>query len=46
MPILLVPKDHTEDDANATDTAEAKVVTMTVEALLPLSFGPEHLPKN
>lgn len=43
MPVLLVPGNFLE--SNGADKAE-KIVTMTVDELLPMGFGPEHLPKS
>lgn len=44
MPVLLVPANYDVSSANAGEKTPIKV--MTVEELLPDSFGPEHLPKN
>lgn len=44
MPVLLVPGNFLDDGTSAEPKAEIKV--MTVEELLPFSFGPEHLPKS
>ena len=44
MPVLLVPANYDVNNANAGEKTPIKV--MTVEELLPDSFGPEHLPKN
>jgi len=38
MPILLVPGNYEED-------GNTEIKVMTLEQLLPMSFGPEHLPK-
>ena len=44
MPVLLVPGNYLDESA---DTGTKHTIkTMTVEELLPESFGPEHLPKK
>jgi len=42
MPVLLIPGNFLDKGESAEPKAEIKV--MTVEELLPFSFGPEHLP--
>lgn len=42
MPVFLVPGNYEPGDINS----EAKVKVMSVEELLPDSFGPEHLPRK
>ena len=44
MPVLLVPGNYHDDKADGQEKADIKV--MSVDELLPLSFGPEHLPKS
>ena len=44
MPVLLVPGNYFDDSVEQSKKVTVKV--MTVDELLPLSFGPEHLPRN
>ncbi|KAH8111747.1 cytidine deaminase [Phellopilus nigrolimitatus] len=43
MPVLLVPGNYL--DPSVEESKKAAVQIMTVDELLPNSFGPEHLPK-
>jgi len=44
MPVLLVPGNYFDDSVEQSKKVTVKV--MTVDELLPLSFGPEHLPRK
>lgn len=44
MPVLLVPGDYLDETVDPAKKLAVKL--MTVEELLPDSFGPEHLKEN
>lgn len=44
MPVLLVPGDYLDESIDPAKKLDIKI--MTVDELLPESFGPEHLKEN